>query len=358
MATDTVNSKTLVYKRVPEGMIKPNVDMVFEDREVSLTPPPKGMVVKILTVGFDPHMRDRMRGPTFASYVSGYDFDQPMNTFSVARVVKSDHSKFQDGDLIAGVLPIAEYGVVPEALIEYKPMASYLIWKVDNKYNLDMGAFVGPLGLAGQTAWNSFYGLVKPEKGKTIWVNAASSAVGEIVVQLAKKEGMHVIGSVSTDEKAAYVVDVLGADACFNYTKEPCTDALKRLAPEGLDVVYENVGADHFEAAIANIKWFGRIIVCGMVAAYNATPEEQYRVKNLSDIFRKRILIQGFIFWDHNIYEPHMGAFWETMPRLIADGSVKARTTPFDGFDNAQEAFLSVFNGKTFGKATLKVAEP
>lgn len=205
---------------------------------------------------------------------------------------------------------------------------------------------------------NSFYGLVKPEKGKTIWVNAASSAVGEIVVQLAKKEGMYVIGSVSSDDKAKYVVEELGADACFNYTKEACTDALKRLVPEGLDVVYENVGAEHFEAAIDNMKWFGRIIVCGMVAAYNTPPEEQYRVKNLSDIFRKRILIQGFIFWDHDIYEPNMGKFWEVMPKWLADGSIKTRTTPFEGMENAQEAFLSLFNGKTFGKATLKVAEP
>lgn len=258
-------------------------------------------------------------------------------------------------------------------------MASYMIWKIDNQYNLDLGAFVGPLGLAGQTAWvrpgswypscvligytnfvyqNSFYGLVKPEKGKTIWVNAASSAVGEIVVQLAKKEGMHVIGSVSSDEKAKYVVEELGADACFNYNKEPCIDALKRLAPEGLDVVYENVGAEHFEAAIANMKWFGRIIVCGMVAAYNTPPEEQYRVKNLSEIFRRRILIQGFIFWDHDIYEPNMGKFWEEMPKWLADGSIKTRTTPFEGMDNAQEAFLSLFTGKTFGKSTLKIAEP
>lgn len=76
---------------------------------------------------------------------------------------------------------------------------------------------------------------------------------------------MHVIGSVSSEEKAKYVVEQLGADECFNYTKEPCADALKRLAPDGLDVVYENVGGDHFQAAVDNMKWFGRIIVCGMV---------------------------------------------------------------------------------------------
>lgn len=111
----TVPSKALVYKRVPEGDIRPDVDMIIEERPVSLAaPPPGGMIVKTLVVGFDPHMRDRMRGPTFQSYVPGYEFDQPMNTFAVSRVVKSDSGKFAEGDLVAGVMPIAEYGVVPE----------------------------------------------------------------------------------------------------------------------------------------------------------------------------------------------------------------------------------------------------
>lgn len=183
-----ISNKTLVYKQVPEGMIKPNVDMVFEDRPIDLTAvPPKGMLVKTLVIGFDPHMRDRMKGPTFVSYVPGYVPDEPMNTFAVAQVLESDHERYQKGDLIAGVLPIAEYGVIPEMvsfliagglisfecpaetgarvlrktvltriktkLIEAKPMASYMVWKIENKYNLDLGNWVGPLGLAGMTAY-------------------------------------------------------------------------------------------------------------------------------------------------------------------------------------------------------------
>lgn len=237
-------------------------------------------------------------------------------------------------------------------------MAAHMIWKVENEYNIDLRNWVGPLGLAGMTAWNSFYGLVKPKKGETIWVNAASGAVGEIVVQLAKKEGMYVIGSASSDEKADYVVKELGADACFNFNKESCSDAIKRLAPEGLDVVYENVGGDHFQAAIEHIKWFGRIIVCGMVSQYNKPLGERFGVTNLDDIFRKRILIQGFIYWDHNIYPQNIDNFNKLLPKWISEGSVKARSTDFDGFDHVQDAFLSLFVGKTFGKATVKVADP
>jgi NADPH-dependent curcumin reductase CurA len=264
---DTVSNKSWVFKKIPEGLPKLGEDTVYEDRPISLTPPPGGVVVKILTAGLDPHQRDRMRGPDFQSYVPGYNFDETITNFAISKVIKSDNPDYKEGDLMQGMMPLAEYGIIPKELIDFKPMASPLVWKIENKYNLDYSHFMGPLGLAGMTAWNSFYGLVKPEKGKTIWVNAATSSVGELVVQLAKKEGMRVIASVSSAEKLKYVTEELGADAGFNYREEEsCSAALKRLAPEGLDVVYENVGGEHFQAAIENLNWFGRIIVCGMVS--------------------------------------------------------------------------------------------
>lgn len=266
MAENTVQNKSWVYKQIPEGLPKLGLDTVFEDRPISLTPPPGGVIVKILVAGLDPHQRDRMRGPDFQSYVPGYNFNETITNFAISRVIKSDNPDFKEGDLMQGLLPVAEYGVIPKELIDVTVMASHLVWKVENKYDLDYSHYMGPLGLAGMTAWNSFYGLVKPEKGKTIWVNAATSSVGEVVVQLAKKEGMRVIASVSSAEKLKYVTEVLGADAGFNYREEDISGALKRLAPEGLDVVYENVGGEHFQAAIENLNWFGRIIVCGMVS--------------------------------------------------------------------------------------------
>lgn len=267
---DTVPNKSWVFKQIPAGMPKHGQDFDYEDRPISLTPPPGGVTVKILSCGFDPHQRDRMRGPDFKSYVPSYTPGETLNNFAIAKVVHSDCPEYEEGDYIQGVMPIAEYGVIPAELIAAKPMAAPMVWKVDNKYGLDLAHYMGPLGLAGMTAWVSFYGLIATPgldvKGKTIWVNAASSSVGEVVVQLAKREGMHVIASVSSEDKLRYVVDELGADSGFNYREEKIGDALTRLAPEGLDVVYENVGGDHFQAAIEHMKWFGKIIVCGMVS--------------------------------------------------------------------------------------------
>ncbi|KAI1852782.1 hypothetical protein JX265_003268 [Neoarthrinium moseri] len=355
--TETVPNKTWVFREAPTELPSFGINTVIEDRPLRLVPPPGGLVIKLLVAGLDPHQRDRMRGAGHVDYVPGYEPNEPITNFSVARVVSSDNDGFVEGDLIQGSLPISEYGLIPKELIEARAMASPLIWKATGSENLGFEHYVGPLGLAGMTAWNSFYGLVKPVKGETIWVNAASSSVGEVVVQLAKMEGMRVIASVSSDEKLDYVLTELGADAGFNYRREPVSAALRRLAPDGLDVVFENVGGEHFQAAIENMKWFGRIISCGMASQYNLPSDKQYGVTNLSEIFRRRIHVQGFIFWDENIYTDNIESFRNQMPRMVAEGRIKSRYTSFQGIEQANKAFLSMFTGGSFGKTILRVAE-
>lgn len=80
-------------------------------------------------------------------------------------------------------------------------------------------------------------------------------------------------------------------------------------------------------------------------------------MKNLSDIFRKRITIRGFIYWDHDIYEPNIASFQENLPKWIADGEIKAKFSKHEGIENTPKAFNEMFTGKAFGKAVLKIAD-
>ncbi|KAI1375114.1 hypothetical protein F4677DRAFT_455049 [Hypoxylon crocopeplum] len=343
---ELVSNKTWVFKKPPTGLPKAGTNTTIENRPLKLLPEPGGLVVRLLVVGLDPHQRDRMRGIGPEDYTPCYEPGDAISNFS----------NFEQGDLIQGILPIAEYALISKNTIDARAMASPVVWKLTNKYDLELKHYLGPLGLAGMTAWNSFYGLMKPTKGQIIWVNAASSSVGEVVVQLAKMEGMRVIASVSSDEKLKYVLN-LGADSAVNYRREPVSDALKRLAPNGLDVVYENVGGDHFQAAIDNMKLFGLIISCGMVSQYNKPLDEQYGVTNLAEIFRRRIRIQGFIFWDENIFPDHIDSFNEIMPKLISEGKLQSKYTHYEGIEQADQAFLSMFTGRGFGKAVISMAE-
>lgn len=112
---------------------------------------------------------------------------------------------------------------------------------LQNPYGLDERLFIGALGMPGLTAYSSFYEIGEPKKGETIFISAASGAVGQIVGQLAKHEGMRVVGSVGDDKKLEFIQKELGFDGGFNYKKEKPMDALKKLCPNGIDIYYENV---------------------------------------------------------------------------------------------------------------------
>jgi NADPH-dependent curcumin reductase CurA len=89
---------------------------------------------------------------------------------------------------------------------------------------------------------------------------------------------------------------------------------------------------------------------------YNKPPDERYGITNTSEIFRRRIKIQGFMFHDKDIFQ-HVISFSMTLPRLIAEGKIKSRYTTFEGINQAEKAFLSMFTGGSFGKTALKVSD-
>ncbi len=138
--------------------------------------------------------------------------------------------------------------------------------KIDNPYGLPLGHFLGVLGMPGLTAYSALYRIGQPKAGETIFVSSAAGAVGQLVGQLAKREGLTVIGSVGSQAKLDFIINELGFDGGFNYKNEKPNDALDRLAPNGLDIYFENVGGEQLDAALAHMNVGGRIPVCGMVS--------------------------------------------------------------------------------------------
>lgn len=259
-------NKTFVLKKVPQGWPVPGQDLVVEDRPIDLDVVPEGgLVVKHLVASFDPYMRGRMRDVTIKSYSPPIPLDTPVTSSCVVKVLKSDAEGFAEGDLVVTMAPIAEYAHISKDAVAG-------VRKIHNPHGLDAGLFVGQLGMPGLTAFSSLYEIGKPKRGETIFVSSAAGAVGQIVGQIAKHEGLRVIGSVGSDEKAEFITKELGFDAATNYKKESPAAALERLAPEGIDIYYENVGGATLEAAIGAMKHNGRIVACGMVSGFRLGP--------------------------------------------------------------------------------------
>lgn len=286
-----VQNKALIYAAHPTGFPEAGKHLTIESTDFDLeqAPPSDGLLVKINFVSFDPYQRGRMRDPKIKSYAPPFDLGSPVTNSAVGTVIKSANSKFKEGDVIY----IPNTGTVSYAVFDAAAAGRAKV--LENPYNLDPKLFVGALGMAGLTAYSSFYAIGKPKKGETIFISAASGAVGQLVGQLAKHEGLTVIGSVGDDKKLDFITKELKFDAGFNYKTEKPLEALQRLAPDGIDIYYENVGGEQLEAAIAHLKSWGRVIACGMISQYNTSPDKAYGVKNLMQVVAKRLTIRGFI---------------------------------------------------------------
>lgn len=348
-----VQMKALIFKSIPKGVPVPDQDLATETREFDLdqAPPPGGLLLKSYYASFDPYLRGRMRAPEVKSYSPAFPLGEPIVTQMVARVLKSDNAKFSQGDWVKAYLAVQEYGAVSQ---EY---ADKGITKIDNPYGLELSLFIGALGMPGLTAYSSFYDIGQPKRGETIFISAASGAVGQIVGQLAKHEGLNVIGSVGSDEKLDFILKDLNFDAGFNYKKEAPDKALARLAPHGIDIYYENVGSEHLEAAIDALNDFGRIVACGMISGYSTPDAQKFGVKNLYKIVSKRLTMRGFIVSDANMGPRYAKDHAEKVSRWLHEGTFKAKISVTEGMDRAAEGFVGVLEGKNFGKSVLKIAD-
>lgn len=349
-----VQNKSLIFKKVPSGWPVPGQDLTIESEEFDLEqePPEGGITVKNYYASFDPYQRGRMRPANVKSYSPPFELGKPITNRCIMKVIKSATPKFQPGDVIisGGVSPIQQYSVLDKEFVKEAR-------KLENPYNLDPKLFLGALGMPGLTAWSSFYEIGQPKKGETILVSAASGAVGQIVGQLAKHEGLKVIGSVGDDKKLEFIKKELGFDDGFNYKKEKPIDALRRLAPQGIDIYYENVGGEQLEAAIDHLNQFGRIVACGMISQYNLKPEELYPIRNLMQFVSKRLTMRGFIVSDENMGPKHAKEHQEKLQKWLAEGSFKAQQSVTVGIDNAIDGFLGMLRGDNFGKAVLQIAD-
>jgi NADPH-dependent curcumin reductase CurA len=184
--------------------------------------------------------------------------------------------------------------------------------------------------------------------------------VGQVVGQLAKLEGippllrllilgLQVVGSAGDDKKVQYLEEL--GFAAFNHKKERISQALKRLCPKGIDIYWDNVGGKTLDAALVNMRNFGRIVACGMISV--VAEEQPYGVKYLRMMISKRLLFQGFIQTD--LREEYYADFLRDMTKYYKEGDIKYKEDVTDGLENAIQGLIGMLNGRNFGKAVIKV---
>jgi len=322
----------------PKG--EPTLDL-FAVASVELPEPQPGEVlVQNLYISVDPYMRGRMNDTK--SYVPPFELGKPMQGSAIGRVVQSNDSGLAEGTLVSSFYGWREAFVAPAKTLQ----------AIDPQ-GAPVAAFLGTLGMTGLTAWGGLFKIAELKDGETVFVSAAAGAVGSVACQLAKLHGCTVIASAGSSEKIAFLRDELKVDYAFDYHDGEPLEHLRKAAPEGIQVYFDNTGGPQLEAALASLQNHGRIILCGAIAGYN-NPVPGPR--NLHAAIGKRLKLQGFIVSD---FVGELAEFHKEAIPALASGKLLNNETIVEGIDAAPAAFLSLLNSgdKHIGKLVVHVGD-
>ena len=315
----------------------------FKLVQVEIPDPTKegDFLIRNIWMSVDPYMRGRMRKED-NSYIPPFKIGQPLEGSCIGQVIASKNKQFVVGEYVLGM-----FG----GWREYWLSNGLDVIKVNPKL-APIQSFLGTFGMTGLTAYVGLLKIGELKHGNAIFVSAASGAVGSIVCQIAKINGCRVIGSAGSEEKVKWLIEEAGIDYAFNYKQvNDILNELLKVCPDKIDIYFDNVGGKHLEAALANMKTFGRIVLCGMISQYNANSP----IPGPSNLFlaiANRLKLQGFIVRDH--YDL-LNEFHNSMAKWVGEGRIKWKETVVEGIENAPKAFIGLFKGENFGKMLVKI---
>ncbi|HUI98955.1 MAG TPA: zinc-binding dehydrogenase, partial [Usitatibacter sp.] len=139
--------------------------------------------------------------------------------------------------------------------------------------------------------------------------------------------------------------------ACIDHKAGRLLDDLRVVCPKGIDVDFENVGGEVLDTVLRVMNQNGRIVVCGLIAEYNAT--QPYGYKNLRSILVNRIRMQGMIVFD---WHKRYGEALADLGARVAAGKMHYKESIVEGLENAPQGLIDLLAGRNFGKQLVKLA--
>ncbi|MGP6088182.1 NADP-dependent oxidoreductase [Antarctobacter jejuensis] len=334
--------RRIALARRPKGMPVPE-DFSLETGPVP-APGDGEALIEVTHLSLDPYMRGRMDDA--GSYAASVGLGETMVGQGVGRVLVSRVAGLAEGDIVTGMTGWASHAVLPAAEVR----------KLDP--GLPPSTALGVLGMPGFTAWTGLREYGRPKTGETLVVAAATGPVGAMVGQLAKAEGLRTVAIAGGEEKCNLATDTFGFDAALDHRAYVGASALRGaladMAPDGIDIYWENVGGKVLEAVIPLMNTHGRIPLCGTIAWYGGTDGTEDRLPRVwRSILVKRLSVNGFIIFDHWARFPE---FLKEVAPKVASGEIAYLEDITEGLENAPVAFIAMLTGGNTGKNIVKLA--
>ncbi|GGN61749.1 NADP-dependent oxidoreductase [Novosphingobium indicum] len=333
-AQSSRNRRILLVNR-PVGIPQPS-DFAFD--ETGLVPLEDGQfLVRNCFLSVDPAQRGWANEG--ANYSNPVPLGSVMRALAVGEIVESRHAEYPVGHHVYGWLGWQDYAIASPKHVLTRIAAP----------RLPLSAYAGVLGINGLTAHLALHGIGRPKAGDTVLVSTAAGAVGSVVGQLARAAGCTTIGLSSDPAKLAMCRDRFGYDHAINYREPGLEEAISRVAPDGIDVFFDNVGGEQLDKMLRKMRVGGRVVQCGTASVPSWTPPPT-GLRNERELLMRRLTWGGFVVFDH------MAVFEETMHALgamIEDGSLVYDEDVREGIACAPQALVDVFAGRNRGKVLI-----
>lgn len=297
-------------------------------------------VVKVDTLSIDAWIRTTLSDGGL--HETG-DLGSTIRAFGVGQVVESKDKSLKEGDWVYGLLSAQTHALMPAKALT----------KVSPQPGIAPSAFVGPLGITtGITAWVGLIAVGNVQAGEVVLVSGAAGAVGSCVVQLAKARGARVIGIAGGPEKCAYLVNDIGADAAIDYKTGDVGGQIRALAPDGIDVFFDNVGGEILDAALDNLRETGgsRVVICGAISQYQNFDDVR-GPKLYLRLAERNAAMLGFVVSHH---AARFGEAMAEISALILNSKMNLREHVVEPIDRFPDALLMLFDGSHIGNLVVR----
>ncbi len=323
----------------PVGLAKPSD---WEYVEEPAPEPGEGQLrVKLEYLSLDPAMRGWMNEGR--SYVPPVGIGEVMRAGGLGRVVESRDPEYAVDDLVSGMLGVQRYAVVDARGVR----------RADTSL-APAPVHLSVLGLTGLTAYFGLLDIGRPEPGQTVVVSGAAGAVGSVAGQIARIKGCRAIGIAGGPDKCAWLLDELGFDAAIDYKAGNLRAELRRHAPDGVDVYFDNVGGDTLDEVLRRIARGARVVICGAISQYNAEQEPRGPA-NYMQLLVERASMTGFLVFD---FAARYDEAVAQLAQWLRTGQLHSREDVVrGGLEQFPDVFLRLFRGENTGKLILELTD-
>jgi NADPH-dependent curcumin reductase CurA len=265
---------------------------------------------------------------------------------AVGQVVESQCEGYAPGDLVEGWFDWQEYFVGDGR-------RAGALGKIPNSISP-----IEALSVHGLTALTAYFGLKeigRPEPGDVVAVSAAAGATGSVAAQIARIGGATVIGIAGGPEKCHWLRDVAKLHHTIDYKNENVAERMAALAPDGINVYFDNVGGSILNDALGALAQRGRVVVCGGISTgYTGDEGLPPGPPNIVKLSIKRGRMEGFVVGD---FRRQFGTALEDLQRWVSKGELTYEVDILNGLEQAPAGLQRVFEGKNLGKQLVRIAD-